>query len=107
MSHHNHSCCQSSKCCHHDEQCCSHDHKEGHQEECHFSQQLLDLADEAWMEVLKEKIKLKIESGSGKKLEQLAQLVAESNHARWKSLMAEKNTTRGFKQKVAEFFSKE
>lgn len=110
MSHHHHhphshescgSCCHDHVC----EDTCQTGHHE--HEECDFPEQLLALADEAWMEVLKEKIKAKIESHSGKKLDQLASLVAQSNQARWKNRMGEKHVSREFKQKLVEFFSHE
>lgn len=49
----------------------------------------LQLADEAWTEVLKEKIKEHIRAES-KGLDQFAKLVAEANYERWKTKTQEK-----------------
>lgn len=51
-------------------------------------QRLLAMADEAWLEVLKEKIKELIRSHDSK-IDELAQVVAETNRNRWH----EKNAT--------------
>jgi hypothetical protein len=89
---------------HHDDECC-HEHHHDH-EHGGFAEQLLELADEAWMEVLKEKIKKHIESGDGKNLDELAKLVSDANHQRWSSKLAENNTKHNFKDKLENFFSK-
>lgn len=100
--HHQHgSCCGAESCC-----CC------GGQDECHdhlgdFASDLLELADEAWMCLLKDKIKEQILATNGKHLDELAKLVAGSNNERWKLKMAKKNTMQGFRAKMESFFSKE
>jgi hypothetical protein len=60
-------------------------HKQGK-----YADQLLHLADEAWMEVLKEKIKDEIRASSGEKLTEIAKLVSTTNHARWREKMQSK-----------------
>jgi len=60
---------------------------------CHqgkYTDQLLHLADEAWMEVLKDKIKDEIRQNNGDHINQLAKLVSSANHARWKDKMQSK-----------------
>ena len=44
--------------------------------------EFLALADTAWMEVLKEKIKDQIRSND-KKMDELAKIISEANHTRW------------------------
>ena len=61
-----------------------------------YSEQLLHLADEAWMEVLKEKIKDEIRQNSGDQINQLAKLVSTANHARWKDKMQSKKDCEDF-----------
>ena len=96
----------SSNSCH--EQCCScsncncHCHEEHHDT---YSHELLDLADEAWMEVLKDKIKDEIKKISGDHLNQMAKLVATSNHTRWKDKMLEKNNRHEFEHQLANLLS--
>lgn len=99
---------------HHHEGCCS-SHSSCHKESCHaerdlehlkceFSKMLLLLADEAWTEVLKEKIKAHIEAAVGKHLDQLAKVVSDSNHERWKNKMANKKVFYDYEEKVADLF---
>lgn len=100
--HHHHSCgcCQSGhetscSCC--QKKCSCHDHNE-------FAKQLIQMADAAWMEVLQDKIKKEIEKTNGSHLDQLAKLVAESNHERWKNKMAQKDAGDNYEDKISEFF---
>ena len=88
-----HECCK--KCCH------DHHHDGEHED---FSKQLLELADEAWMEVLYDKIKSKIETTNGAKLEQLAQIVADANNARWEAKLSKEKRCDEFEDKIAHFF---
>jgi len=90
-------CCQGEICgvCHH--------HHQKHED---FSHELIELADEAWMEVLYEKIKKQVEANSGANLDKLAKLVADSNQARWKNKMGANKATTELKDKLSEFFSK-
>lgn len=74
------------------------------QEHGHFSDQLLGLADEAWMELLKEKIKQKIQETTGQHLDQLASLVATANHNRWNSKMELMKNKEDFEAKLGDFF---
>lgn len=81
MSHENgHESCFSSK---------QHNVSNSHTCSCHchahhkYRDELLELADVAWMEVLKEKIKEQILHYSEEHLNRIAKLVAESNHKRW------------------------
>lgn len=77
-----------------------------HQKEGCFSDQLLEMADEAWMELLHEKIKKHIESISGKELDKLAAIVSKANHARWKEKMDICKTKDDFKEQISNFFHK-
>lgn len=82
--HHSHSacCCGSSEEVECDSDCHHHAHK--------YSEELLALADEAWMELIKDKIKEEIKKHSGEHIEQIASLVAKANHARWNYKIDEK-----------------
>jgi hypothetical protein len=77
--------------------CCCH---QGCACSCHkkqkYTDQLFKLADEAWMEVLKEKIKDEIRQKAGDHLSQLAQLTANSNQKRWKDELDEKKNLEEF-----------
>jgi hypothetical protein len=94
---HEHSVCC---CCH--EHICHHDHHDNQD----FSRQLIDLADEAWMCALKDRIKKEVEELSGKQLDELAKIVANANHNRWKMKMEGDKGCKDFKQKVADFFNR-
>lgn len=105
--HHHHTYCESaaheSSCCH-EESCKTHHH---HGDEGDFGAQLLEMADQAWMELLKEKIKEQIEASGGKHLDKLAKVVSETNKVRWQNKMAKEKIVRGFKEKLGEIFNKE
>lgn len=109
--HHHHdddSCCC---CCHeHDEACKQHDpcHKHTDHEDCEeCAEKFLELADKAWMELLKEKIKAKIAATCNDSLEQLAGIVSEANHHKWKEIMASKKCCCDYRTKLKEHFQKE
>lgn len=86
--------------------CCSGCECACHQKEACFSDQLLEMADEAWMELLHEKIKKQIEATSGKRLDELAAIASKANHARWTEKMDICKTKDDFKQQVQDFFHK-
>lgn len=87
-----HTCCNCG--CHHDKQRRS------------FARELLDLTDEAWMELLKEKIKEHIDSTRGSQLEELAKLVSEANNSRWHDKLHKLSGVRDYEQKIEDFFKK-
>lgn len=69
-----------------------------------FSSQLLEMADAAWMEVLKKKMVEEIERSSGKNLADLAKIVSDANHERWKHRMAKHHVSENFHEQIARFF---
>ena len=71
--------------------------------EDHASHKFLELADQAWMEVLKEKIKEHIKANA-KHIDELARLIAEANHERWKKKMDQKCSCGNFEEKLKNFF---
>lgn len=103
---HHEGCCSTDKesCSQHECPCCCHK-QQSHEHTCNWTEKFLELADDAWMEVLKEKIKKHIESTSGQNLDQLTKLISEANQARWHSKMASKKGCDDFKHRLAEFFS--
>lgn len=64
-----------------------------------------EVADEAWVEVLKEKIKTKILQYKGDHMEKLAEMIAKANGERWKNKISGKMKNEEFKEKLKEFFS--
>ncbi len=110
MTHHHHhhhgdECCSEHECCH--EESCEHHHHHAHEHHDDFAHQLLDMADEAWMELLKEKVKEQIKTSSGAQLDQLAKLVSEANHVRWKHKMGLQKDAQTYQDKLSAFFQKE
>jgi len=105
--HHHHGHCDH----HHHDECChhghSHEHCHDHHHEKKYADELLALADEAWMEVLKEKIKDQIRSTSSGHLDALAKLVSESNHNRWKHKMEGKSNTEDFETSLQKLLHKD
>lgn len=90
-------------------QCCgsagSHEHHcdsehEHAEETCH---KLLDIADQAWMEVLKEKIKDHIRTND-RKIDEMAKIISEANHERWQRKMAKKRACEEYKEKLKGLF---
>ena len=86
--------------CHEENGCCCHDECDEHHHHGKFSRELLELADEAWMEVLKEEIVNEIRKTSGDHIKKMAKLVNETNHERWKELMAERKGLAEFEDKL-------
>lgn len=72
--------------------CCEPTASQGsNQDDCcsDMPEKLLHLADEAWMEVLKDKIKKEIiATDGGKKIDEIAKLVVETNCAKWQNMIA-------------------
>ena len=102
MSHHHHD-----HCCHEHSDCCHEEHHHHHHEHEHqgdFAHQLLEMADEAWMEVLKEKIKDHIRKTNGDKMDQLAKVISEGNHNRWKNKLALQNSVHTYQEQINDFF---
>ena len=91
----NDSCCsttQVSSNCGSDQDCCD------------MPEKLLGLADEAWYEVVKDKIKSEIESSCGEKLDKLAKIVASANSGRWAHQIQGKVKCEEFKSSIKELF---
>lgn len=78
-----------------------HDSEKG----CHCAEKFLELADEAWKEVLKEKIKAKIIAKKGEHIEKLAEIVAMANGEKWKHKISAKMKCNEFKDHLKEYFS--
>lgn len=97
------SCCSNQECqcqcaCCSGKQSCSSGHEDGYK-------WFLEVADEAWTEVLKEKIKEHILATQKDRMTDLAKLVSEGNNQRWKSKMDKKKVCAEFSEKLHHFFS--
>ncbi len=66
---------------------------------------LLQLADQAWAEVLKEKMKEHILATQKDRMAELAKIVAEGNNQRWRFKMEKKQGCKSFKEQLCNFFS--
>jgi len=107
-------CSSSSSCSSSHEGCCStHEcscpcHAQHKDAEAHdaFTQFLLEVADEAWTEVLKDKIKEHILSTQNDRMTELAKIVSEGNNTRWKNKMEKKAGCAEFKEKLCNFFGR-
>lgn len=100
------SCCNEGSCCSCCSSCNTKNNKSCHGEDNHeeFACGLLEAADCAWMEVLKDKIKEHILSTQNEKMTELAKLIAEENCQRWKHKMEKKHACADFKEKLCRFF---
>ena len=79
------------------------DHTQGHHSCEDIAHEFLELADEAWMEALKEKIKSHILLHD-KKLDELAHLISETNHERWQRKMSKKRACAEYHEKLQGLF---
>ena len=68
--------------------------------ECNVAEDLLCLANQAWMELMKEKIKKSFEAKLGKKMDKTADVVADASIACWESKMAGKQACNDYKEKL-------
>jgi hypothetical protein len=121
MSHHHGqscSCCAQNHCCsshgaggcccschHHSCGCSCHQHQgcHSHQGYCEHAHKLLEIADMAWMEVLKEEIKKNIQANDHK-IKEIAQIVSEANRERWKNKMTKEKCCAGYEDKLKQLF---
>lgn len=99
------SCSEQEKCC-----CKCHEEHE-HEETCAGEESndpmidwWLEVADEAWTEVLKDKIKEHILATQSDRMKELAKIISEGNSQRWKSKMEKKGAIAEFKEKLCQFF---
>ncbi len=67
---------------------------------CDMPERLLKLADDAWFEVLKEKIKEEINANCDGKMAEIAKLVASSNQAKWGNMIQGKVQCEEYKQSL-------
>lgn len=97
------SCCGEEMCC--EERCethqCCHSHSG---EKGEFAKHMLEVAEQAWLEALGDKIKENILK-SDTRLNELAKLICDANAERWKHKTAEINISKDFQQKISDFFS--
>lgn len=68
---------------------------------CEMTDRFLTLADQAWMEVLKEKLKAEIEASCGEKLQGLAKFLAAGNGERHTHMILGKAKCEQFKHDLA------
>ena len=71
-----------------------------------MTEYFLELADDAWAEVLKDEIKTYIVKTQGPRMKELAKIVAEGNNAKWKGKMKNKKECAEFKDELRAFFGK-
>jgi len=72
---------------------------------CNIHEILLDLADEAWYEAVKDRIRKEIESNCGDRLDELAKIVSDANRQRWQQKVESKVKCEEYKGKVRAFFT--
>jgi len=69
---------------------------------CEMTDRLIALADEAWYELLKDKMKEQIQNSCGDKLDKLAEFLSNSNNERWTHMISGKAKCEQFKQDLAQ-----
>lgn len=78
--------------------------KSGCEEKGEMTDFFLEIADCAWSEVLKDKIKEHILATQNDRMTELAKIVSEGNNQRWRHRMEKKQGCCDFKEKLARFF---
>jgi len=86
-------------------QCGDKSHQKCHEGHSGCDDKLMRLAEEAWMELLKDKIKTEIENKKGSDLQKLAEIVAKANGEKWKHKMAAKIGCEEYKNTLKDFFT--
>ena len=76
-------------------------------ESCDMPEKLLALADAAWCELLKEKIKKEIEASCGEQLNKVAKLVAETNKAKWSAKISAKQHCQEYRANLVSLFTQQ
>tara|TARA_Y100000310_G_scaffold340490_1_gene436442 strand:- start:342 stop:626 length:285 start_codon:yes stop_codon:yes gene_type:complete len=89
--------CESKECCKENKKECG--------TGCEMTDHLMGLADEAWEELFKEKIKAHYEKTAGEKMTRTAEATAEAAMAFWQSKMAKKKTIAEQTEKIKQSFS--
>ena len=86
---------------------CSSEQESCHQEESSEckAEFFLEVADCAWTEVLKEKIKEHILATQGDRMKELAKIVSENNGKRWKNKMENEKVCKEYKEQLCNFFN--
>lgn len=82
-----------------------HHHHHDSEDSCGCAEKFLELADEAWAEVLKEKIKEKIYAHKGEHMDKLAEIIAKANGERWKNKISSKHNCHEFKEDLKDYFT--
>lgn len=70
-----------------------------------FTDYFIEVADCAWGEVLKDKIKEHILATQNERMTELAKIVSEGNNQRWRAKMEKKKGCADFQEKLCSFFS--
>jgi len=70
-----------------------------------MSEKLLALADAAWCELMKEKIKKEIEASCGEQMSKVAKLVAETNKAKWAAKISAKQHCQEYRTNLLSLFT--
>ncbi len=92
--------------CHKGCGCSCHNKSQGAEGECCVSDPLIQLADQAWMELMKEKIKAQFQASSGSKMDGVAKVLASACGAKWQLKMATKQHRDDYKKNLSEAFQK-
>jgi len=96
--HHHQSSCGCS--CHSHDSCCSENQED---DCCSMAEDFLALADEAWMCLLKEKIKEQIKQ-SCPNMDELAKIISEANMKKWEHKKDSKMCCGDYEQKLENYF---
>ena len=95
-------CCDETNCCRSEAQeCCS----ESCGEEKSHSAMILEFANDAWAELMKEKMKAAYEEAVGEKMSKVAKIGVEACMAYWQNKMRSEAASAEFEEKLAKAMS--
>ena len=86
------------ECC--DEKCCSESCQCSCEETNDISKEIMQLADKAWEELMKEKMKAAYEKAIGERMNKVAQVGIEASIAYWGSKMKAQSSWAEFEEKL-------
>ena len=94
--------CEEKQCC--SEESCSAESCCEESTGCEMTDMMLKLADEAWSELMKEKMKAAFESERGEKMDAVAKAVVNASIGKWEYKMLGKAKCNEHKEKIKQAF---
>ncbi|MFH2021643.1 MAG: hypothetical protein ABIJ34_09635 [archaeon] len=82
--------------------CCEDEHSHEHSHEMSMGIMMMQLADDAWSELMMEKMKAELEKTKGAKMNKVAKIAVEAASKNWEKKMMDKAGWMEFEEKLKE-----